>query len=250
VKDRKKIWYSVAGGVNPDRELRYYQRKNLDFCHTLTEHSAIIITEINDYLNKEVGSIKPYFNESMVERQSKKSHWRTNTFFLWLWRVKKNERKCPKTIKIVRKIEGVLSCSISLLNPGVDIKEHHGDTNAIMRCHFPIQVPDGLPKCGFSVNGEERSWEEGKPLVFNDSAPHKAWNHSDRDRVVLIIDVVRPEFAKKKYWISSRVLSSLLVQSLLGKITFLKKLPKFILGGLYFAIAGIIYLILRIKSLF
>lgn len=250
MKDKKKIWYSAVGGVNPDRDLGYYKSEDLDFCQMLKENANTIKKEINDYLISEMSSIKPYFNESMVESQSKKAHWRTNTFFLWLWRVKKNERKCPETIKIIRKIDGVLSCSISLLNPGVDIKEHHGDTNAIMRCHFPVQVPEGLPTCGFAVNGEERSWEEGIPLVFNDSAPHRAWNHSDRDRVVLIIDVVRPEFAKKKYWISSRVLSSLLVQSLMGKATFLKRLPKIILGGLYFGLAGAIFPILRIKSLF
>jgi hypothetical protein len=32
--------------------------------------------------------------------------------------------------------------------------------------------------------------------VFDDSIEHEAWNDSDRDRVVLIFDVWRPELAE------------------------------------------------------
>jgi aspartyl/asparaginyl beta-hydroxylase (cupin superfamily) len=55
---------------------------------------------------------------------------------------------------------------------------------------LPLIVPPG---CGFRVGGETRAWEEGRLLVFDDTVEHEAWNHGDRDRILLIFDIWRPE---------------------------------------------------------
>ena len=41
------------------------------------------------------------------------------------------------------------------------------------------------------VNGEKYSWKEGEGVVFDDTYPHKVYNNTDQDRVVLYIDVER-----------------------------------------------------------
>jgi aspartyl/asparaginyl beta-hydroxylase (cupin superfamily) len=74
-----------------------------------------------------------------------------------------------------------------------EIKPHYGETDAVYRCHLPLVVPASLPVTGFQVGYEQRSWEEGKLLAFNDAAYHKGWNTSDKERIVLIFDVIRPE---------------------------------------------------------
>jgi aspartyl/asparaginyl beta-hydroxylase (cupin superfamily) len=79
------------------------------------------------------------------------------------------------------------------LRPGARIPPHHGVLNSRLICHLPLIVPD---RCGFRVGNETRAWEEGKLLVFDDSMEHEAWNDSDRDRVVLIFDVWRPELGE------------------------------------------------------
>ncbi len=43
------------------------------------------------------------------------------------------------------------------------------------------------------MSGEERAWEPGKMLVFDDSLTHEAWNKSDKLRVVLLVDFLTPE---------------------------------------------------------
>lgn len=43
------------------------------------------------------------------------------------------------------------------------------------------------------MSGEERAWEEGKMLIFDDSLTHEAWNKSDRIRIVLLIDFLTPK---------------------------------------------------------
>jgi aspartyl/asparaginyl beta-hydroxylase (cupin superfamily) len=83
----------------------------------------------------------------------------------------------------------------SLLRPGARIAPHTGTHNIRLVCHLPLVVP---PHCGFRVGNETREWEEGKLLIFDDTIEHEAWNTSDRDRVVLIFDVWRPELSEQE----------------------------------------------------
>jgi aspartyl/asparaginyl beta-hydroxylase (cupin superfamily) len=71
------------------------------------------------------------------------------------------------------------------------IAPHRGPTNLRLRCHLAISAPAG--DCAIRVGDETRRWHEGKCLVFDDFLVHEAWNHTDEDRVVLIVDLWHPE---------------------------------------------------------
>ncbi len=104
--------------------------------------------------------------------------------------------KCPNTHAA---LEDVPLCRItnraptpmfSRLAAGERIPPHTGMINVRYICHLPLIVPgDGTLRVG----GSKRHWEEGKLLVFDDSVEHEAWNDADKDRLVLIFDVWRPE---------------------------------------------------------
>ena len=83
----------------------------------------------------------------------------------------------------------------SILKPRTRIPPHTGVTNTRTIVHLPLIVPPG---CGFRVGGETRQWHEGELLVFDDTVEHEAWNDSDRDRIILIFDVWRPEVAPEE----------------------------------------------------
>jgi aspartyl/asparaginyl beta-hydroxylase (cupin superfamily) len=83
----------------------------------------------------------------------------------------------------------------SLLAPGARIMPHTGMFNTRLVCHLPLIVP---PDCGFRVGNAVREWEEGRLMVFDDSIEHEAWNDSDRDRVVLIFDIWRPDLTARE----------------------------------------------------
>jgi beta-hydroxylase len=53
-------------------------------------------------------------------------------------------------------------------------------------------VPPHPEQCGIKVGGEVRHWTEGRSLIFDDTYAHSAWNESDRTRVVLFVDFMRP----------------------------------------------------------
>jgi ornithine lipid ester-linked acyl 2-hydroxylase len=42
------------------------------------------------------------------------------------------------------------------------------------------------------VGDEVRAWQGGECLVFDDTTEHEAWNRSNADRLVLLLDFLRP----------------------------------------------------------
>ena len=110
---------------------------------------------------------------------------------------------CPRTSLVVRRPRQPLprfrfsdvsnrspSILFSLLRPGARIPPHSGLVNTRLICHLPLIVPPG---CGFRVGNDTRTPVEGKVWAFDDTIEHEAWNNSDKDRVILLFEVWRPE---------------------------------------------------------
>lgn len=95
---------------------------------------------------------------------------------------------CPETTKLVEQIPGLTTAGFSSLQPGTHIEAHTGYTNAVLRCHLGLIVPDG---CSMRVGEETRSWEEGKALVFDDTIEHEVWHRGDKPRIILLLDFKR-----------------------------------------------------------
>ena len=72
---------------------------------------------------------------------------------------------------------------------------HCGLTNAAVRIHLPIIVPESN-KSVIRVGPKVRTWEEGKVLAFNDAYDHQVWNFGSQTRVVLFFDVWHPDLTE------------------------------------------------------
>ena len=84
----------------------------------------------------------------------------------------------------------------SKLKAETHIPPHNGVLNTRLICHLPIIVP---ARCGaLRVGNEERRWQEGETLIFDDSIEHEAWNHSKQERVVLLFEIWRPELSEEE----------------------------------------------------
>jgi hypothetical protein len=115
----------------------------------------------------------------------------------------------PRTWELLRDIPGITAASLNLLEPNTTIKPHVGNTNAIIRCHLGLRVPAPAPRCAFRVGEETRSWEDGRFLLFCDAHRHTAWNNTEEKRYILVVDVMRPEFAARRAATSARVLAGI-----------------------------------------
>jgi hypothetical protein len=91
----------------------------------------------------------------------------------------------------------------SQLAPRSVLEEHTGWAdlaNHVLRLHIPLVVPSNSDStgenddlCGTWVDGCVETHAVGRPLLFDDSKTHRAFNYSDGDRIVLIVDLARPE---------------------------------------------------------
>jgi len=96
----------------------------------------------------------------------------------------------PTTLKILTDSLSKRLCDVtfSCLRPGAVIHPHHGRFSNTLRCHLGLQIPKD--DCKIKVNGETRTWQQGKILVLDDRLEHEAWNLTDQDRTVLIFDFI------------------------------------------------------------
>ena len=83
----------------------------------------------------------------------------------------------------------VLNAGYSRMAPGTEIEEHVGYTDDVLRLHIGLSCP--ARNCAIQVGDQVRSWRNGEVLLFDDTIEHSAWNRADRDRVILLVDLVK-----------------------------------------------------------
>lgn len=110
--------------------------------------------------------------------------------------LKANARRCPFTTELIeREVPSHGAGGFSVLKPQTIIYPHEGYQGPWLRCHLPLQVPDG--DCGLRVGGVAHRWEPGRVMVFDDRFTHEAWNRTDSERAILLFDFVPPAPSKK-----------------------------------------------------
>lgn len=123
--------------------------------------------------------------------------WRVFPFFgFGIW-VDHNCDKCPELTNIIKNIPNLKTASLSKLNSGTRLTPHQGWadlSNNVLRCHYGIKVPDG---CYVYVETDKQKSINNEIILFDDSKLHSAANFSQEDRIVLILDLERPDFVEK-----------------------------------------------------
>ena len=131
----------------------------------------------------------------------------------WLSYVQQGRRnaafaaECPRTVEALESIPDFMPSAgampfsyafFSVMHPGTAIESHFGPTNARLRVHVPIIVPDG-EQAKLTIAGEELPWREGEPVVFDDSFEHAARNDSPaQERVLLLFDIWHPHLSRSE----------------------------------------------------
>ncbi|MES2762990.1 MAG: aspartyl/asparaginyl beta-hydroxylase domain-containing protein [Bacteroidota bacterium] len=205
-----KLWFSLLHkrpyiGNEPNYP-EISEKKGID---ELEKKQHVILKELDQYLQQFV--FESQFNTTMVE---KPKTWKVRSLRVWGVEMYEIQKYFPETIKLLNNIDGVINIGFNLLEPGAVIKPHCGDTNAIIRCHLGLIIPEENEKCAIRVNGEIKHWQQGRVIGFTDAYEHEAWNKSDKQRIILLFDVLKPEAAFHKNKICGVVLASLYMQRL------------------------------------
>jgi hypothetical protein len=216
---REPIYFAYTNQWYKGKMPSFYESESTPHLNILEDNFEEIKNEILDFLSTkrlELKSINVPFEYS-------NDKWKILTLITFLISYKKNLNKLPLLSNLLEKIPGLVTAQISILGPKSKIPPHFGSSNALIRSHLGIVVPDNLPKLGIRVKSEERCWEEGKMTSFCESHRHYVWNNSDSERIVLLIDTIHPDYIKKKYFICSGVISLLLLRGISLKFPILKK---------------------------
>jgi aspartyl/asparaginyl beta-hydroxylase (cupin superfamily) len=102
-----------------------------------------------------------------------------------------NRASCPKTSALLEKIPGLFQAFFSILDGGKSVPAHSGPYRGYLRYHLGLVVPENNPPT-IRIKDQYHTWQEGQSILFDDSWNHEVINHSDGDRVVLIVDIRRP----------------------------------------------------------
>jgi aspartyl/asparaginyl beta-hydroxylase (cupin superfamily) len=114
-------------------------------------------------------------------------------FYLWAMgeRAEPNATLCPKTSALLASIPNVFQAFFSILEPGKSIPEHEGPYCGYLRYHLGLKVPPDAPP-RIRVRDQWYTWQEEQSVLFDDSWNHEVTNESVGERIVLIVDILRP----------------------------------------------------------
>jgi aspartate beta-hydroxylase len=183
----------------------FFDREHFPWLEELERATGEIRAEVEAILAAPDPGLRPYVEMAPGTPESKWTpldrslDW--GSLHLWREGVRIDEAcaRAPRTAEIVEQLPlahvpgRAPTVFFSILKAGKHIPPHTGVTNTRAIVHLPLIVPEG---CKFRVGGETRPWVEGEAFAFDDTIEHEAWNPTERDRAVLILDTWNPHLSE------------------------------------------------------
>jgi aspartyl/asparaginyl beta-hydroxylase (cupin superfamily) len=181
----------------------FYDPQEFEWARALEEAYPIIKDELMNVLADQGAGFKAYMSESA----QRLAGWNTFNLYFYGKKFEENCARVPRTTAILESLPRFERDHImfSALNPHSRIPPHVGPMNGIIRAHLPLIVPEG---CYIRVGSDERTWHEGKLLVFDDSFEHEVFNHGDGVRIVLFMNFWHPCFRAEEIPVLERFRSA------------------------------------------
>jgi len=246
--NKNSLWFSILSkdAYYSSTEENFINPEKFDWTKNSLDIANIIKQELLSYLKE--NNLESYFNTKMSDDVRK---WKTISLKWWGLEFYSHQKHFPKTTKFINSIPNLVSASFNLLEPHTKIYPHCGDTNGIYRCHLGLIIPASLPECGFRVDTEQKSWEEGKWLIFIDAKNHEAWNNSNENRFIFVLDIIREEYKSNKNFINAIVLTGLFLQRRAEKFPILYKLQnyQFIKKSIVYFLLPFCFIAIKIRNL-
>lgn len=174
-KIRKPYGYDLSGAIQ-------------DF-HQNAEN---IILEWKNYESQNSNSILPIDEISVLQKElNLDKKWKA--YFLFAGREYNVVAKThfPITTQLIQKWKKDLNLVFfSNLEPGKHLQAHHGNNHGVIRTQIGIDIKDS-EKTGLRVEDKVVQLKNKEIFTFDDTFEHEAWNNSEYNRVVLIIDTYK-----------------------------------------------------------
>jgi len=201
----RKIWFTAKDEryVEP-AEKYFFSSTEIPELEIIEKNADLIIQEYKTVCTHQQ-IYTPYFQKDFAYPPES---W--ETLPLYVFGAKRaNANHFPVLTKLLESTPHMVGCFFSKIKAESEIAPHSGVTDAIYRCHLAIILPTSQARItGIKVANKTSTWPLKKFIGFIDANFHSAWNHSSSERVVLIVDILRPEFRNQKYFLYSRVITT------------------------------------------
>jgi aspartyl/asparaginyl beta-hydroxylase (cupin superfamily) len=98
----------------------------------------------------------------------------------------------PETFALLKSLPLLKFSALSRLGPQSSLAPHRHNNPGSYIAHVGLEIPPGK-SCGLKVASSVHHWQKAGDLaLFDDNFLHSAWNHSDQERLVLYLDLLRP----------------------------------------------------------
>ena len=135
------------------------------------------------------GGRLPRFEQLLAEHQGNTGSWRAGLLVSNGRPVGPLPDLFPGTMAALGRLTDLRSALFSLMEPGTSLPEHTGPNAGVLRYHLGVKCGNDA---GLWVNGVETPYRDGAAILFDDTAPHEAWNHGDHDRITLFCERFAP----------------------------------------------------------
>lgn len=138
------------------------------------------------------------------------------------------ETLCPQTVALINSIPNVKGAMFTMLPPGARLGAHRDPYAGSLRYHLGLSTPES-PDCFINVDGTDYAWKDGEAVMFDETFIHHAENKTDKNRIILFVDIKRPTNFLVVDWIneifSRVVLAAAATKNMPGdKVGFLNRI--------------------------
>jgi beta-hydroxylase len=180
------IWKSCS-----DANREFFDTEDFPWIAELESNWKLIRSDV-DHALRSRDKIPSFTDVDKYEVLIANHKWKTLFFWIWGEPVIETCELYPNTAGLLDKIPNMTTAMFSILDGDVRIPPHVGPFKGVLRYHLGLSVPASDERCSIRVGNEVRTWQEGRSLVFDDTFEHEAWNLTQRHRVVLFVDFMRP----------------------------------------------------------
>ena len=188
-------------------------------CMILKKYWKVIYYETKNILEKNLD--RDITNDGLFKNISI-GNW--NRFYIKWGKIDKiAEKFMPKTCKLIENLPNIKTAFISILDPYANITPHEGPFKGFVRIHLGLDTPQS-DDCYISVDNKKLIWKNGEILLFDDTYTHYVKNNTNKKRIILFCDIIRPTFIPNHLNLLVKLIMLMTWRNNLGKKSKLHKI--------------------------
>jgi len=111
-------------------------------------------------------------------------------------------RLCPSTVSLIESVPSIKAAMFTVLPAGKRLNSHRDPYAGSLRYQLGLHTPNSA-ECHIDVDGKKDHWQDGEAVMFDETYLHYIENNTEKDRLVLMLDIRRPVHFFFMNWLDS-----------------------------------------------